>query len=203
MIAHKELPCFNPMSIYTCQDATWMNKLAMQKWVDKVLGAYLAANPLLVSRIVELGVKVIHITGGCTGLCQPLDVGVNQSFKARCRWMWEEWLVDFLNETNEVRDGTHEEVSERTAAVFWEMVGSRVLRNAWRKMGYDWFPGLIDPEDAAVANTGGNDDGGNGNDGKDDGKDDEKSYAYNESLFGSNEEGEESDDDDSEDKGDD
>ncbi len=56
----------------------------------------------VVSRIVELDIKVIYIPGGCTGLCQPLDVGVNRSFKARCHWMWEEWLVDLLDETNEI-----------------------------------------------------------------------------------------------------
>ena len=65
-----------------------------------------------------MGVHVIHIAGGCTGLTQPLDVGINRSFKARCRQMWEEWLVDLLDKTNEVRDATREEVSEWAAAVF-------------------------------------------------------------------------------------
>ena len=33
--------------------------------------------------IQELGVEVIHIPGGCTGLLQPLDVGVNKPFKVK------------------------------------------------------------------------------------------------------------------------
>ena len=51
---------------------------------------------------------------------EPLDVSINRSFKARCHWMWEEWLTDLLDTTNEVRDATHEEVSEWAVAVFWE-----------------------------------------------------------------------------------
>ena len=88
--------------------------------------------------------SIIHIAGGCTGFTQPLDVGINRSFKARCRRMWEEWLVDLLDTTNEVRNATREEVSEWAAAVFWEIVGSRILWNSWRKTGFDWFPGVVD-----------------------------------------------------------
>ena len=144
----------------------------------------------VVSQIEAMGVEVIHIPGGCTGLCQPLDVGVNRSFKARVRRMWEEWLTDLLEQTDKVRDATRDEVSEWMAAVFWELVGSRVLRNCWRKTGYDWFPGLLVNQEVAAM---GDDDAGN----------DEDSYAYDELLFDSDEEGEESDDDDSEDEGDD
>ena len=208
-----------------------MDERAMQQWVNEIFGMYLAANPppegvipvlfldsyrchmiaSVVSRIEAMGIEVIHIPGGCMGLCQPLDVGVNRSFKARIRRMWEEWLTDLLEQTDKVRDATRKEVSEWMAAVFWEMVGSRVLRNCWRKTGYDWFPGLlIDQDDVVAASTGDGDDGGDGGDGgngNDGGDDDsgnnEDSYAYDELLFDSDEEGEESNDDDIEDEGDD
>ena len=36
---------------------------------------------LVVEAVQELGVEVEHIPGGCTGLCQPVDVGVNKPFK--------------------------------------------------------------------------------------------------------------------------
>jgi len=29
----------------------------------------------------EAGVDYFHIPGGCTGLCQPVDVGINKPFK--------------------------------------------------------------------------------------------------------------------------
>jgi hypothetical protein len=208
MIAQRELPTFDPTSIYACQDAAWMDEKAMHQWVDEVFAAYLAVNPppegvipvllldsyrchmmaSVVSRIVALGVEVIHIPGGCTGLCQPLDVGVNRSFKSRIRRLWEEWLVSLLDETNEVRDATREEVSEWMAEVYWEMVGTRILRNCWRKTGFDWFPGLVDQED--IVDTTGNDyDTVNGDYGGDASNDD----GYDDSLFDSDEEVEESD----------
>ena len=111
-------------------------------WVDEIFSPYLAANPppegvqpvllldsyrchmmaSVVSRIEALGVLVIHIPGGCTGLTQPLDVGINRSFKARCRRRWEDWLINLLDTTDKVRDATREEVSEWVAEVFWEFV---------------------------------------------------------------------------------
>jgi len=116
--------------------------------------------------------------------------------------MWDEWLVDLLDMTNEVRDATREEISEWAVAVFWELGGSRILRNSWRKTGFDWFPGVVDPDDIADGGKGGDDDHDNGNDGDDGGEND--GYTSDDSLFGSNdEEGEESgDDEDSEDEGD-
>ena len=190
----------------------------MGQWVDNVLSAYLLANPPLegvipvllldsyrchmmasvVSRIEALGVEVIHIPGGCTGLCQPLDVGVNRAFKARVRRMWEEWLTNLLEETDTVRDATCEEVSEWMAAVYWELVGSRILRNCWHKTGFDWFPGLVDPEDV-VANRNDDADGDDGNNDED--ADDDDSYAYDDAIFDSDEdeEREEESDDESDD----
>jgi hypothetical protein len=150
----------------------------------------------VVSRIEALGVHVIHIAGGCTGLTQPLDVGINRSFKARCRRMWEEWLVDLLDATNEVRDATREEVSEWAAAVFWELVGSRILRNSWRKTGFDWFPGVVDPDDIVEGDEGGDDGHDNGRSNGDDSGDDDGYTSSDDSLFDSDdEEGEESEDD--------
>ena len=31
--------------------------------------------------VQELGVKVKHVPGGCTSLCQPVDVGFHKPFK--------------------------------------------------------------------------------------------------------------------------
>ena len=35
----------------------------------------------VVQMIQELGVEVKHILGGCTSLCQPVDVSFNKLFK--------------------------------------------------------------------------------------------------------------------------
>jgi len=192
LIACRELPTLDRTSIYACQDAAWMDECCMLIWVDEVFCAYLVANPppegvqtillldsyrchmmaSVVSRIEAMGVHVIHIAGGCTGLTQPLDVGINRSFKSRCCQMWEEWLVDLLDMTNQVHDGTRKEVSEWAAALFWELVGSRILRNSWRKTGFDWFTGVVDPDDIVDGGEGGNDGLDNGSDGDNGGEDD-------------------------------
>jgi hypothetical protein len=31
----------------------------------------------VVNRIQEMGIEVVHIPAGCTYLCQPVDVGIN------------------------------------------------------------------------------------------------------------------------------
>jgi len=43
---------------------------------------------LVVSRINELGVEVQHILGGCTGLCQPVDIGVAKPLKDDLKKCW-------------------------------------------------------------------------------------------------------------------
>ncbi len=68
-----------------------MDERVMIAWVDEMLKPYVANAPKhiipllildsyrchisVVQRIQELGVEVRHIPGGCTSLCQPVDVG--------------------------------------------------------------------------------------------------------------------------------
>ena len=72
-----------------------MDKAVMIAWVDDELKPYVANAPghvipllildsyhchmmaLVVTRIQELGIEVKHIPGGCTSLCQPVDIGFN------------------------------------------------------------------------------------------------------------------------------
>ena len=69
-------------------------------WVKMVLKPYVDAAPQnvvpllfldsyhchmmnsVVNAIQNLGVEVKHIPGGCTSLCQPVDIGINKPFKA-------------------------------------------------------------------------------------------------------------------------
>jgi hypothetical protein len=198
-----------------------MDEHCMLVWVNKFFGPYLAVNPppegvqpvllldlyrshmmaSVMSRIKVMGVHVIYIPGGCTGLTQPLDVGINQSFKSHCWWIWEEWLTDLLDMVNEVSNAMRKEVSEWVVAVFWEFVGSHILQNTWRKMGFDWFPGVADPDDNVTTDgdecNNGDDDGNGDNDGGED-------SGFDDSLFDSKEEEEEEsgDDENSENEGD-
>ena len=89
--------------------------------------------------IAELGIEIIHIPGGCTGLAQPLDVGINKPFKSRVCVLWEEWMIDEIDRTGLVYAPTREDISGWVAEVVWGLNGKNFMRNEWRKMGYDWF----------------------------------------------------------------
>ena len=43
--------------------------------------------------IQGLGVELKIIPPGCTGLVQPIDVGINTPFKANMRKIYMEWLI--------------------------------------------------------------------------------------------------------------
>ena len=100
-IDKKELKTFSPLGEYTVQEKAWMDSVVMLRWIETILKPFLAdtivpagIRPLLlldsyrchmmgsvVSAINQLGIDVEHIPGGCTGLCQPIDVGVGKPFK--------------------------------------------------------------------------------------------------------------------------
>ena len=48
----------------------------------------------VVDEIQDLHVEVEHISGGCIGLCQPVDVGVNKLFKNQICKKWEFWMME-------------------------------------------------------------------------------------------------------------
>ena len=90
-----------PGMIYTSQSNAWMDERVMNMWIEKVLKPYVQKVPMLdsyrchmmkpiVNTIKNLGVEVQHIPGGCTSLCQPIDVGINKPFKLRMQRLWEE-----------------------------------------------------------------------------------------------------------------
>jgi hypothetical protein len=106
---------------YTCQGNAWMDERVMHLWIDRILKPYIDQAPpgivsllLLdsyrchmmkstVNAIEDLGVEVERIPGGCTSLCQPVDVGVNKPFKSRMHKLWEEWMISTgLHEGKEV-----------------------------------------------------------------------------------------------------
>ena len=86
--------------IYACQENAWMDERVMLMWFEMVLKPYVNMAPdnmvpllfldsycchmmnLVVNVIQDLGVEVEHIPGGCTSLCQPVDIGINKPFKA-------------------------------------------------------------------------------------------------------------------------
>ena len=112
-IATTEFSTYPTTHHYRCQQKAWMDEQVMLDWVDEVLSPYIATAPehvipvlvldsyrchmmaSVVTRIQELGVEVMHIPGGCTSLCQPVDVGFNKPFKDRVRRQWVSWMIAF------------------------------------------------------------------------------------------------------------
>ena len=96
---------------------------------------------LIVTKIQELGIEVKHIPDGCTSLCRPVDVGFNKPFKDCVRRQWVSWMI-----AEGVINGTTSLLTRRDAAMWvdWSMAEMKrevgIIRNAWLKTGYEWFP---------------------------------------------------------------
>ena len=116
--------------VYTCQGNAWMDERVMHLWIDRNLKPYIDQVPpgivlllLLdsyrchmmkstVNAIMELGVQVEHIPGGCNSLCQPVDVGVNKPFKCRMRERWEEWMISTGLHEGKIDPPTRKDIAE-------------------------------------------------------------------------------------------
>jgi hypothetical protein len=93
----------------------------------------------VVQAIQELGVEVVHIPGGCTSLCQPVDVGFNKPFKTNVRRDWESWMLFEGIVHGTTSAPTRLEVTRWIESAFRRMTGSETVKTAWRKTGYNWF----------------------------------------------------------------
>ena len=76
----------------------------------------------VIRAIQELGVEVIHIPDGCTGLLQPLNVGLNKPFKVRVRAIWEEWMMAMIDNHGIVESPTRDDIASWAASAHWDMV---------------------------------------------------------------------------------
>ena len=98
-IVQREFPTYKNNVIHLCQVNAWMDEEAMLVWIEQVLCPHIeTALPgillilffdsycchmmaSVVGKIQDLGVEVEHIPGGCTSICQPVDIGKNKPFK--------------------------------------------------------------------------------------------------------------------------
>ena len=129
----------------------------MLLWVEKVLKPYIESAPegivplllldsyrchvmaSVVNEIQDLGVEVEHIPGGCTYLCQPVDIGINKPDKKHMRRQWELWMI-----SEGMVEGTTSPPS-REQIVNWakyanETMSEVNIHNAWKHGQYSWFP---------------------------------------------------------------
>ena len=141
---------------YIVQDNAWTDERVMLYWVDNILRPYVQTAPtgiipyLLLDKykchyqgsvanaIEDIGVEWDILPGGCTGLIQPIDVGINKPWKARLRHYLEDWLLyqDYSRKTpKEMRS-----LMASFAIKSWERVTEDYVWNAWRHHPFSYFP---------------------------------------------------------------
>ncbi len=95
----------------------------------------------IVEKIQGICIEVQHIPGGCTHLCQPIDVGINRPNKVALVDMWEDWLETEVleNEENEgvinIETPSRELIANWVVEEYW-MLDEEKCKNAWRKKGF-------------------------------------------------------------------
>ena len=154
-IDQRELPHHPTGAIYTVQKKAWFDERVMLHWVAHVLAPYVATAPVgiipilfldsfkvhllgsVANAIQNLGVQVEFIPGGCTGLVQPIDVGINKPYKSNMTRVFTGWLLD-QDPNIPIRTAKREDVS----AWILEAIGGindDTVKNAWRKSGFSYY----------------------------------------------------------------
>ena len=160
-IATTEFATYPDGHFYACQKNAWMDERVMLLWAEKVLKPYVETAPehvipllildsyrchmmaSVVQAIQEMGVEVVHIPGGCTSLCQPVDIGFNKPFKVRMREEWTAWMLfEGLSngENGETISPSRLQITEWVSSAFAQMrTSTDIIKNSWLKSGYEWF----------------------------------------------------------------
>ena len=134
----------------------------MLRWVDTILKPYVQTAPVgiqpilfldlycchmmtsVVSAIQNLGVHVEHIPGGCTGLCQPVDVGICKPLKNWITKLWEDWMVQQLALQAEEGGNDKMEPPKQIIVARWVTLALfdlpvELLQNSWLHEPYSYF----------------------------------------------------------------
>jgi hypothetical protein len=85
-------------------------------------------------RINEIGLSTAVIPGGCTKDLQPLDIGVNRSFKSHFRHLWDQWIQrpDLpCTATGKVRAINMHDIAE-LVRIAWDKVPTECIFNSFQ-----------------------------------------------------------------------
>ena len=138
-----------------CKNA-WMDESMMDVWIKKCLSPCKDTlppdvTPLLVldsfcihmmGSIVEknqgLSIEVQHIPGGCTCLCQPIDVGINKLVKSSLEDQWKDLLdAENLKDGKAMTTPSCKLIRTWVVEAYW-MLNSEICKNAWKKKDFEW-----------------------------------------------------------------
>jgi DDE superfamily endonuclease len=105
----KSLPNMPYGAKYAVQDNSWMDECCMLLCLERLVKPYIVEYPIhimplllldscrchlmpsVVNAIKVLGVEIAHIPGGCTGFCQPVNVGIGYPLKNQLRNQFKNW----------------------------------------------------------------------------------------------------------------
>jgi hypothetical protein len=154
-IATREL-CDHPQEMkYAMQPKAWFDEATMLDWVDYVLKPYVAMAPVGIIPILFLDSFKVHILGsvadaiqglgveleiippGCTGLVQPINVGINKPFKANMRKIYTNWLLG-QDADAAIPSASRLDVSAWILEAV-EGIKQETIVNSWRKAGFIYF----------------------------------------------------------------
>ena len=93
----------------------------------------------VVNEIQDLGCQVEHIPGGCTGLCQPVDIGINKPFKDRVYNSWEAFLMQQDMRLQWLDSPSCKNLSNWIVSAVNDIPPS-IVKKAWRRAGFSYFP---------------------------------------------------------------
>ena len=158
-IALKELPTFEnkEKAHHICQPRAWMDEENMCCWVTQILQPYAqrhaAGSPVVLfldsfkvhkmdsvkELLASIGMQVVYIPPGCSGSCQPVNVGINKPFKDPMRAEWEKWLEGQDLEADQIATPSRRTVSSWVTDALYS-IPEQVICNSWRKSGVSYFP---------------------------------------------------------------
>jgi hypothetical protein len=159
----RTFPTYPAGACYEVQEKAWMDQVVMLSWVDRVLKPYVQTAPVgihpilildsyrchmmasVVDAIAALGVQVEHIPGGCTGLCQPIDVGICKPLKNHVRNKHEDWMMhqqELLRQQGQ--DNQKIGAPSRETVSSWvidslQALGEETIKNTWRHNPYSYY----------------------------------------------------------------
>ncbi|GFV35830.1 pogo transposable element with KRAB domain [Trichonephila clavipes] len=130
----------------------WMNEQIMLSWLQTIWrkrkNSFFRPKAFLImdsmkshasenvkNALKSASAKIAIIPGGLTKKLQPLDVGINRSFKSKVRKLWEQWMSDGeknYTKTGKLKRASYENVP-RWVLKAWNDVAETTVKNAFRK----------------------------------------------------------------------
>ena len=79
------------------------------------------------------------VPGGCTGLIQPIDVGIGRPWICRLRYKLEEWMMT-RDDWERIPPVTMRKLVAEWGVEAWKRIKENIVYNSWRHNPFSYFP---------------------------------------------------------------